>query len=59
MAVVFQEMITPYVSGIAFTSNPLNGNHNEIVSDATRGMGAAIVDGTEGVIELLLALEES
>jgi phosphohistidine swiveling domain-containing protein len=45
MAVVVQEMITSYVSGITFTANPLNGNHDEIVSDATWGMGAAIVDG--------------
>jgi phosphohistidine swiveling domain-containing protein len=45
MAVVVQEMIPSDISGITFTSNPLTGNTNEIVSDATWGMGAAIVDG--------------
>lgn len=45
MAVVVQEMIPSDVSGITFTANPLSGDLDEIVSDATWGMGAAIVDG--------------
>jgi len=45
MAVVVQEMIPSEISGITFTANPLTGALNEIVSDATWGMGAAIVDG--------------
>ena len=45
MAVVVQEMIPSDVSGITFTANPPNGNRDEIVTDATWGMGAAIVDG--------------
>ncbi|XOV87789.1 MAG: PEP/pyruvate-binding domain-containing protein [Pseudomonadota bacterium] len=45
MAVVVQEMIPSTVSGITFTANPLTGALDEVVTDATWGMGAAIVDG--------------
>jgi pyruvate,water dikinase len=45
MAVVVQEMIQSEISGVTFTANPLTGDMNEIVSESTWGMGAAIVDG--------------
>ena len=45
MAVVVQVMIESEVSGITFTANPVSGNQNEIVTEASWGMGAAIVDG--------------
>ena len=45
MAVVVQEMIRSDISGVTFTANPLTGTTKEIVTDATWGMGAAIVDG--------------
>ncbi|MBL4682340.1 MAG: hypothetical protein JKY88_16680 [Pseudomonadales bacterium] len=45
MAVVVQEMIPSEISGITFTSDPLSGNENFIVTDCSWGMGAAIVDG--------------
>ncbi len=45
MAVVIQEMIQSDISGVTFTANPLSGDDDEIVSESTWGMGAAIVDG--------------
>ena len=45
MAVVVQEMILSEVSGVTFTANPVTGNRNEIVTESSWGMGAAIVDG--------------
>ncbi|MDK1025342.1 MAG: PEP/pyruvate-binding domain-containing protein [Gammaproteobacteria bacterium] len=45
MAVVIQEMIQSDISGVTFTANPLTGDKDEIVSESTWGMGAAIVDG--------------
>ncbi len=45
MAVLVQEMIPSDVSGVTFTVNPVSGDTQEIVTDATWGMGAAIVDG--------------
>ncbi|MFC1849790.1 PEP/pyruvate-binding domain-containing protein, partial [candidate division CSSED10-310 bacterium] len=45
MAVVVQEMIKADVAGVTFTANPVTGNRDEIVIEASLGMGAAIVDG--------------
>ena len=45
MAVVVQEMIASEVSGVTFTANPVTGNTDEIVTESSWGMGAAIVDG--------------
>jgi phosphoenolpyruvate synthase/pyruvate phosphate dikinase len=45
MAVVVQEMIQAEVSGIVFTANPVTGARNELIIEASWGMGAAIVDG--------------
>jgi rifampicin phosphotransferase len=45
MAVLVQDMIPSDVSGVTFTANPVSGDTSEIVTDATWGMGAAIVDG--------------
>ncbi len=44
MAVVIQEMVRSDISGITFTANPVTGA-DEIVIEASWGMGAAIVDG--------------
>ncbi|MCI5165941.1 MAG: hypothetical protein D3903_07560, partial [Candidatus Electrothrix sp. GM3_4] len=44
MAVVVQEMIRADVSGVTFTVNPVSGAE-EIVTESSWGMGAAIVDG--------------
>ena len=45
MAVVVQEMIHADISGITFTANPVSGSREEVVTEASWGMGAAIVDG--------------
>ena len=45
MAVVVQEMIPSEVAGTAFTVNPVSGARDEVVIEASWGMGAAIVDG--------------
>ncbi|MFC1858902.1 PEP/pyruvate-binding domain-containing protein [Thermodesulfobacteriota bacterium] len=45
MAVVVQEMIHSEVSGVTFTANPVTGSQDEIVTESSWGMGAAIVDG--------------
>ncbi|XCN74955.1 MAG: PEP/pyruvate-binding domain-containing protein [Candidatus Electrothrix aestuarii] len=44
MAVVVQEMIRADVAGITFTVNPVSGAE-EVVTESSWGMGAAIVDG--------------
>ncbi|MEV4170160.1 PEP/pyruvate-binding domain-containing protein [Nonomuraea sp. NPDC049709] len=46
MAVVVQRMIDPVVAGVLFTANPITGCRTEMVVDAARGLGTAIVDGT-------------
>lgn len=45
MAVVVQLMVESDISGITFTANPVTGNRDEIITEASWGMGAAIVDG--------------
>ncbi len=44
-AVVVQQMIPSEVSGVIFTANPLNNRLDEIVIDASWGLGEAIVSG--------------
>ena len=45
MAVVVQRMIKAEVSGVTFTADPLTGNPERLVTHASWGMGAAIVNG--------------
>ena len=45
MAAVVQEMILSEISGVTFTANPVSGSLDEIVTESSWGMGAAIVDG--------------
>jgi phosphoenolpyruvate synthase/pyruvate phosphate dikinase len=49
MAVIIQEMITPVVSGVAFSRNPITGAH-ETVIEAVEGEGSRLVQ--EGVTPL-------
>lgn len=44
-AVVVQEMIEAQVSGVIFTANPLNGIRDEMLVNATFGLGEALVSG--------------
>jgi len=43
--VVIQEMIKSKLSGVIFTANPINGIRNEILINASYGLGEAIVSG--------------
>jgi pyruvate,water dikinase len=43
--ILVQEMIQPTVSGVAFTLNPVTGANNEMVINASWGLGEAIVSG--------------
>lgn len=45
VAVVIQEMVDPEVSGVMFTADPLSGDRDAIVINATYGAGEGIVSG--------------
>ena len=44
-AVVIQSMLEPDTSGVLFTANPVSGNVEEVVLNASWGLGEAIVSG--------------
>ena len=46
IGVLIQLMIRPKAAGVAFTINPLFGNADELVINAARGLGEALVSGT-------------
>ncbi|MGD8405675.1 MAG: PEP/pyruvate-binding domain-containing protein [Anaerolineales bacterium] len=46
LAVVVQLLINAEAAGIMFTANPLNGERDETVINATWGLGEAVVGGT-------------
>ncbi len=43
--VVIQEMINSKIAGVIFTANPINGVRDEILINASYGLGEAIVSG--------------
>lgn len=45
MAVVVQQMVSSEVSGVLFTANPVNGRTDEIVVNASWGLGESVVSG--------------
>ena len=45
LAVVVQRMIDATAAGVMFTANPVTGSRNEIVIDASPGLGEAVVSG--------------
>ncbi len=45
LAVLIQPMLKPVSSGVAFTINPLSGARDEMVIEATWGLGEAVVRG--------------
>ena len=45
MAVVVQIMVASEVSGILFTANPATGSRNEMIINASFGLGEAVVSG--------------
>lgn len=46
MAVLIQQMVKADAAGVMFTMNPLNGRTDEIVINASYGLGEAVVDGS-------------
>ena len=45
MAVVVQRMVAAELAGVMFTANPMTGARDEVVIDASRGLGEAVVSG--------------
>jgi pyruvate,water dikinase len=45
LAVVVQVLVPADAAGVLFTANPLDGNPNELVVNATWGLGEALVSG--------------
>ncbi|MBN2007165.1 MAG: phosphoenolpyruvate synthase [Anaerolineae bacterium] len=45
LAIVVQQLIPADVAGVMFTANPLNGQRNQTVINATWGLGESIVSG--------------
>jgi rifampicin phosphotransferase len=45
IGVLIQRMVRAAVSGVAFTVNPLTGAQNDLVINAARGLGEALVSG--------------
>jgi phosphoenolpyruvate synthase/pyruvate phosphate dikinase len=45
LAVLIQPFIRPAVAGVAFTVNPLSGARDELVVEASPGVGTAVVSG--------------
>jgi rifampicin phosphotransferase len=45
MAVVVQRMINAEVAGVMFTADPITGNRETIMIEASRGLGDAVVSG--------------
>lgn len=45
LAVVVQRMVQSAVSGVMFTANPVTGKRDQVVIDASPGLGEAVVSG--------------
>ena len=45
IAVVVQQQISSTTAGVAFSLNPINNDYDEVLINATRGMGDALVSG--------------
>ncbi|KOV79105.1 PEP/pyruvate-binding domain-containing protein [Nocardia sp. NRRL S-836] len=45
LAVVVQRMVQSAVSGVMFTANPVTGTRDQVVIDASPGLGEAVVSG--------------
>ena len=46
LAVLVQQMVVADISAVAFSANPVTGNQDEIVINASWGLGESIVGGT-------------
>ncbi|HRI68792.1 MAG TPA: PEP/pyruvate-binding domain-containing protein [Polyangium sp.] len=57
MSVVVQRMVDARAAGVLFTRNPVTGAQNEIVIEATQGLGDALVSGHVAAHRLVLSRE--
>jgi pyruvate,water dikinase len=46
IAVLVQQLVASDVSAVVFSANPITGNRNEVVINASWGLGESIVGGT-------------
>jgi pyruvate,water dikinase len=46
LAVLVQQLVPADVSAVVFSANPITGNHDEVVINASWGLGESIVGGT-------------
>ena len=58
MAVVVQELISPDVSGVLFTADPVSGSRQRMVIEAAYGLGLALVSGEVSPDHLVLSRPE-
>lgn len=59
MACVLQRLVPSEVAGVLFTVNPLTGREDETVIEAVRGLGEALVSGSENVQRFVVAPDEA
>jgi pyruvate,water dikinase len=55
LAVVVQAMVTPEVSGVMFTANPVRNRTDEIVINASWGLGEGVVSGVLNPDEFIVS----
>lgn len=55
MSVVVQKMVDARAAGVLFTRNPMTSAHDEIVIEATRGLGEALVSGHVAAHKMILS----
>ena len=58
MAVLVQKLVSADSAGVAFTANPVNGNRNEAVVSAVRGLGERLVSGNASPDEWIVSGQE-
>ncbi|MDO5708284.1 MAG: phosphoenolpyruvate synthase [Andreesenia angusta] len=59
LSVVVQKMVESKISGVMFTANPINSNKNEIMINASWGLGEAVVSGIVTPDEFVFDKEKS
>ncbi|MET1043220.1 MAG: PEP/pyruvate-binding domain-containing protein [Microbacteriaceae bacterium] len=55
IAVVVQRMVQADVAGVMFTANPLTGSRDEVMIDASLGLGEAVVSGAANPDQFVVA----
>jgi pyruvate,water dikinase len=46
LAVLVQQLVPADAAAVVFSANPVTGNHNEVLINATWGLGESLVGGT-------------